>query len=108
MSKPVEITEANFEEEVLQSNIPVIIDFWAVGCGPCKMIAPIMEEIAEEYDGKVKVGKLDVNNNPNIAVKYGIRSIPTVLYFKDGKVVQQIIGAYPKSHFIDKLESVLQ
>lgn len=107
MAKPIEITDATFEEEVINSEIPVIVDFWAVWCGPCKMIAPIMEEFAEEYEGKIKIGKVDVDHNPNIAVKFGIRSIPTVLYFKDGNVVEQIIGAYPKSHFTKKLESLL-
>jgi len=107
MAKPVEVTDSNFESEVLKSDIPVIVDFWAVWCGPCKMIAPIMEDFASEYDGKIKVTKLDVDNNPNAAVKYGIRSIPTVLYFKDGKVVEQIIGAYPKSHFEEKLQKLL-
>ncbi|OPX33963.1 thioredoxin [candidate division KSB1 bacterium 4484_188] len=82
MAKQIEITDANFEEEVINSEIPVIIDFWAVWCGPCKMIAPIMEEFAEEYEGKIKIGKVDVDHNPNIAVKFGIRSIPTVLYFE--------------------------
>ncbi|GAB4329214.1 MAG: thioredoxin [Calditrichia bacterium] len=107
MSKPVEFTDANFEQEVLQSDVPVVVDFWAIWCGPCKMIAPIIEELAGEYEGKVKIGKMDVDKNPNTAVKFGIRSIPTVLYFKDGKVVEQIIGAYPKSHFVDKLEKLL-
>ena len=107
MAKPVEVTDAIFENEVIKSDIPVIVDFWAVWCGPCKMIAPIMEDFAAEYDGKIKVAKLDVDNNPNVAIKYGIRSIPTVLFFKDGKVVEQIIGAYPKSYFEEKLEKLL-
>ncbi len=107
MAKPVHISDATFEEEVLKADVPVIIDFWAIWCGPCKMIAPIMEDIAEEYDGKVKVCKLDVDKNPNVAVKYGIRSIPTVLYFKNGEVADRIIGAYPKSHFVERLEKLL-
>ena len=105
---PVEITDANFQQEVLNSDIPVVIDFWAVWCGPCKMIAPFMEEIAKEYDGKVKVGKLDVDNNPNVSMQYGIRSIPTVLFFRDGKVVDQIMGAVPKNMITSKLDSQLQ
>jgi len=101
--KPIEITDANFEQEVIQSDLPVLIDFWAVWCGPCRMIAPIVEEIAGEYDGKVKVGKLDVDNNPNTAVKYGIRSIPSLLIFKGGEVVDNIIGAVPKEQITEKL-----
>ena len=107
MTKPIEVTDSNFEQEVINSDIPVIVDFWAIWCGPCKMIAPIMEEFASEYDGKVKITKLDVDNNPNVAVKYGIRSIPTVLLFKDGKIIEQIIGAYPKSYFQDKISKIL-
>ncbi len=107
MAKPIEVTDATFEQEVLQSDKPVIVDFWAVWCGPCKMIAPIMEELANEYDSKIKIAKLDVDNNPNVAIKFGIRSIPTVLFFKDGKVSEQVIGAYPKTHFLDKLQKIL-
>ena len=107
MAKPIEVTDTNFEQEVISSGIPVVVDFWAIWCGPCKMIAPIMEDFAREYDGKVKITKLDVDNNPNVAVKYGIRSIPTILFFKDGKIVEQVIGAYPKSHFQDKISKLL-
>ncbi len=107
MAKPIEVTDSNFEQEVVNSDIPVIVDFWAIWCGPCKMIEPIMEEFAREYDGKVKIASLDVDHNPNIAVKYGIRSIPTVLLFKDGKIIEQIIGAYPKSYFQDKITKIL-
>ncbi len=108
MAKPIEVTDTTFEQEVLKSNIPVVVDFWAVWCGPCKMIAPIMEELAQEYDGRVKFTKLDVDHNPNTAVKFGIRSIPTVLFFKNGQIVDQVIGAYPKNHFVDKVEKLLQ
>ena len=94
---PVEITDANFEQEVIKSEIPVLIDFWAVWCGPCKAIAPIMTELAAEYEGRLKVGKLDIDNNQEVSVKYGIRSIPTLLLFKDGKIVDQIVGAVPKA-----------
>ncbi len=93
---PIEFTDANFDEEVLQSDIPVLVDFWAVWCGPCKMIAPYVEELAGEYEGKVKVGKLDVDNNQQVSIKYGIRSIPALLIFRNGEVVDQIIGAVPK------------
>ena len=104
--KPVTITDDNFENEVINSQLPVLIDFWAAWCGPCKMIAPIIEELAEEYDGKFKVGKLDVDENQQTAIKYGVRSIPTVLILKNGEVKETIIGAVPKNVFKDKMELV--
>jgi thioredoxin 1 len=104
----IEFTDANFEQEVLKSDLPVLIDFWAVWCGPCKMIAPFVQEIADEYEGKVKVGKVDVDNNPQTAMTYGIRSIPTLLIIKGGKVVDQIIGAVPKNTIVSKIEGQLQ
>jgi thioredoxin 1 len=104
--KPITITDDNFETEVIKSDKPVIIDFWAAWCGPCRMIAPIMEELAEEYDGKIKVGKLDVDENQQTAVKYGVRSIPTVLILKDGEVKETIIGAVPKAMFVEKINAV--
>ncbi len=106
MSK-IEITDQNFEQEVLKSDIPVVIDFWAIWCGPCRLIAPIMDELAEEYAGRVKIGKLDVDANQQTAIKYGVRSIPTVLYFKDGEVKDMVIGAVNKSVFKEKLEKLL-
>jgi thioredoxin 1 len=105
---PMEFTDANFEQEVLKSDVPVLVDFWAVWCGPCKMIAPFVVEIASEYEGKAKVGKVDVDNNPQTAMNYGIRSIPTLLIFKGGKVVDQIIGAVPKNTITSKIEDQLQ
>jgi thioredoxin 1 len=105
--KPVTITDANFESEVIKSDIPVIIDFWATWCGPCKAIAPIVEELAGEYNGKVKVGKLDVDDNQQSAIKYGVRSIPTLLIFKDGKLNNTIVGAVPKAQIVQKLNAVV-
>src|SRR6266446_5981417 len=99
----VTLTQSNFQTEVLSSPTPVLVDFWAIWCGPCKMIAPMVEEIAGEYDGKLKVAKMDVDTNPNTAMQYGIRSIPTLLVFKGGKVVDQIIGAVPKQRLVEKI-----
>lgn len=107
MMKPITISDDNFETEVLKSDQPVLIDFWAAWCGPCKMIAPVVEELAGEYDGKVKIGKLDVDNNQQTAIKYGVRSIPTLLVFKNGEVKETIIGAVPKAQISQKLDSVI-
>jgi thioredoxin 1 len=101
--KPVTFTDENFEMEALKSEIPVVVDFWAEWCGPCRTIAPIIEELADTYKGKVKVGKLDVDQNPQVAIKYGVRSIPTVLFLKKGEVVNSVIGAVPKSVFAEKI-----
>lgn len=108
MGKVIELSDANFEAEVLNANIPVLIDFWAIWCGPCKAIAPIVEDLAKEYDGKFKFAKMDVDKNRQIATQYGIRSIPTLLVFKDGKVKDTIIGATVKANIVKKLEAVLQ
>jgi thioredoxin 1 len=103
----VEITDANFEELVVKSDKPVMIDFWAVWCGPCRMIAPIVEEMSSEYEGKALIGKVDVDSNPNVAMKYGIRNIPTVIFVKNGEVVDKQVGAGPKQTFTAKLDALL-
>ncbi|MCK4630078.1 MAG: thioredoxin [Bacteroidales bacterium] len=103
----VEVNDSNFEEVVLKSDKLVIIDFWAEWCGPCRMVNPIIKEIGEEYDGKVLVTKVDVDSNPGISSKLGIRNIPTVMFFKNGKMVDKQVGAVPKSNFISKLKPLL-
>ncbi len=105
--KPITITDDNFETEVLKSDMPVLIDFWAVWCGPCKMISPIVEELADEYNGKLKIGKLDVDENQQTSIKYGVRSIPTLLIFKDGKLKDTVIGAVPKKNIVQRISTVL-
>ncbi|MBT3519277.1 MAG: thioredoxin [Candidatus Marinimicrobia bacterium] len=102
-----EFNDENFDTDVTQSHVPVLIDFWAVWCGPCKAIAPVIDEIASEYNGKVKVGKVDVDANQNTAMKYGVRSIPTLLIMKDGKVVNQIVGAVPKGNITGMLDEII-
>lgn len=105
--KPFEFTDANFETEVLKSEIPVLVDFWAVWCGPCKTIAPIVDELAGEYEGKLKVGKVDVDNNNGVAMKYAVRSIPTLILFKDGQPVDKMLGAMPKARIVQKIGAFL-
>ena len=107
MSKPVEISDATFDAEVMKSNIPVVVDFWAPWCGPCKMIAPVLEEIARDYDGKLKVAKMDVDSNTQIASQYRIMSIPSLLIFKNGKLVDQVVGALPKAQLLNHLTKVI-
>jgi len=107
MSKELEFTDANFESEVLKSETPVLVDFWAPWCGPCKMVAPIVAEISTEYDGKLKVGKLNTDDNQGVAAQFGIMSIPTLMIFKGGKEVARIIGAQPKQALTGKIEQVI-
>ena len=107
MSSLTQITDANFDSEVLQSDLPVLIDLWAVWCGPCKMVEPSVDQIASEYAGRLKVGKLNVDENPQTAVRYGVRSIPTLLLFKNGELKDQIIGAVPKKMIESKVVNIL-
>ena len=107
MSKTMTVNEDNFDELVINSSLPVMIDFWATWCGPCKMVAPIVEELAEEYAGKINVGKVDVDQNPKIASKYGIMSIPSLIVFKGGKPMTNIVGFRPKEQLKETLDSTL-
>jgi thioredoxin 1 len=107
MSKKMEFTDANFEAEVIKSDVPVLVDFWAPWCGPCRIVAPLVEEIAGEYDGRLKVGKLNTDDNREVAAKYGVMSIPTIMVFKGGEVKERIVGAQPKKAIVDKIDSVL-
>ncbi len=102
----IELTDQNFDEVVLHSDKPVIVDFWAEWCGPCRMVGPIVEEIGNDYADTAVVGKLDVDSNPNVTRKYGIRNIPTVLFFKNGEVADKQVGAVPKSNLVNKLEAL--
>ena len=103
----LEVTDDTFSNEVLNSELPVLVDFWAEWCGPCKMVSPIVEELSNDYNGKVKVTKLDVDSNPQTATNYGIRGIPTLLMFKDGAAVDQIVGAVPKQDIAERLDKII-
>ena len=105
-NKPITVTDSNFKDEVVGSEQPVLVDFWATWCGPCRMIAPMIEELAGQFEGRAKVAKMDVDQNPRTAMQFGIRSIPTLLFFKDGQVVDQLIGASSKKALAEKLESL--
>ncbi|MSQ22441.1 MAG: thioredoxin [Dehalococcoidia bacterium] len=107
MAHPIAVTDVDFDEQVLKSTIPVLVDFWADWCAPCKMIAPMVDDLANEYDGKVTFFKLDVDASPETSMKFGIRSIPTLLLFKNGKPVDQVVGAVPKAVLKKRLENAL-
>ncbi len=106
MSKPLHFTDANFQSEVLDSDQPVLVDFWAAWCGPCRAVGPTIEQLAEQYDGTVKVGKLNIDENPQSPSGFGIHSIPAVLLFKDGKVVETLVGVQPKERYEQALKHV--
>ncbi len=107
MSSASAVTDSSFQGEVLESDVPVLVDFWAPWCGPCRMVAPVVEEIAEQYEGKVKVVKLNTDENPQVASQYGIRSIPTLMIFKGGQRVDMVVGAVPKTTLANTLEKYL-
>ena len=104
MSKEIILTNENFQEEVLASGMPVLVDFWATWCGPCRILSPILEELASEYEGKVKIGKVNTEDNAELAGQFGVISIPTLIIFKDGQPIDQIIGAVPKETIVSKLD----
>ena len=103
----LEVNDDNFDEVVIKSDKPVLVDFWAEWCGPCRMVAPIMEDISQEYNGKALVVKCDVDSSPGVSAKYGIRNIPTILFFKDGKIADKQVGAVPKASFVTKLNALI-
>jgi thioredoxin 1 len=107
MAKKLEFNDENFQSDVINSTLPVLVDFWAPWCGPCRIVDPVVEEIAGEYDGKLKVGKLNTDDNREVAAKYGIMSIPTIMIFKNGEVKARIVGAQPKRAIVDKIDDVL-
>jgi thioredoxin 1 len=103
----LEFTDSNFAELAMKSDKPVMVDFWAEWCGPCRMVGPVVEELAKEYDGKALVGKVNVDNNPNLAAQFGVRNIPTILFLKNGEIVDKSVGAVPKSALTDKLNKLM-
>ena len=107
MADPIDISDDTFQSEVIESDVPVLVDFWADWCGPCKMVAPVVKDLAAEFDGRVKIAKMDVDANPYTPTQYGVRSIPTLLIFKGGAPVDQVVGAVPKSVLKGRLEAAI-
>jgi thioredoxin 1 len=107
MGTTTHTSDSDFQKDVLDSKIPVLVDFWAEWCGPCKMVAPVLDELAKEYEGKIKIAKVDVDQNQQVAGNFNIRSIPTLLFFKNGQVVKQLIGAHPKTKLITEIQEVI-
>lgn len=103
MAKPVHVTESSFDAQVLKSDIPVLTDFWAEWCGPCKVIAPMLEQIAQEYDGRIKIAKIDVDENNHVAMRLGVQSIPTLILFKNGQAVERLVGSMPKERMLSRI-----
>ena len=107
MADVLEVTDDNFDEEIINADMPALVDFWAEWCGPCKMVSPVVEELAKEYKGKIKIASMDVDGNRQTPARFGIRNIPTLILFKNGEVTQTIVGAYPKSHIDAELKKLL-
>jgi thioredoxin 1 len=108
MSKPIHVNDAEFQTKVLQSSTPVVVDFWAPWCGPCRMVAPVLDELAKEYDQKLVIAKVNTDENPEWAMRYGVQGIPTMLFVKDGQVVDRIVGAHPKPSIQQRVDNMLQ
>jgi thioredoxin 1 len=107
MGNALHTTDANFKKDVLESKEPVLVDFWAEWCGPCRMVAPVLDELSEEYQGKLKIAKVNVDENQQVSMDYHIRSIPTLLFFKGGQMVQQLVGAHPKAKLVSEIQKIL-
>ena len=107
MTEPIHVTDAEFDAKVMQSSVPVIVDFWAPWCGPCRMVAPILDELSKEYDGQIVVAKVNTDENPQHAIQFGVQGIPTMLFVKDGEIVDRIIGAHPKPSIQQRVDSML-